>query len=266
VGDGLVAARVSRYASFSIYLPIAAIVLLWSARSGRRWPTVMYACGVAVLMLLHGQVVSDSLNKMEYFNQSLRDGKLALRLHRIHRDDTLLAPLYPNTQRLLDRFDSLRRHGLLSFSAVDPQVLAHSEKGAQDPHTVCGFLDECSWIKPDLVACSGWAYLTHRKEPATNVILTWNEPNGELHPFALLPISLFRPDVANSLGCRRDLFCGFGGESRLPVERPQRVVIRGWTIDVEEGMACELGGAHPVRAGQFWMHKQKEDGPAPRRP
>ncbi|MBN1426621.1 hypothetical protein JXA88_18900 [Candidatus Fermentibacteria bacterium] len=263
VGDGMGVARVSRYVSFSLYLPIAAAVVLWLTRSRRRWAIV--ACGVwtAALLFFHGEAASDSMKRMKRFSQSLHDGRLALQLHTIYRDEGALEFLYPDHNHVLRRFNALKRRGLLNFSAVDSGLIGVHAWDMRQPVTSCGFVDWCTQLNPDLVECSGWAYLTPRRASASNVILAWRAAGGEVRPCALFPIRASRPDVAAVFGERTSLISGFHGRARLPPERPSQVIVSGWTVDIEEGIAYELRGRFSVTTG---MTPKLKDEPSPERP
>ncbi len=246
-GDGIAVARVSRYPSFSIYLPLAGAVLL--ARSASKpWHRISLAGWLSAVMVFHEQALVDHVAQMRSFGAQLRNARCALRLSSTFLDEGSLAPLHPDLTFLLDRFHALARMRMLAFSPVDPAVLdwAHARHDAQP----CGWLDSCVFVRPDAIECTGWAFLFATRQPATNVVLTWEGEEGPVHPFALGFPTGPRPDLARELGRGKSRRCGFRVRTRLPQGLPGRITLRAWTIDPDHGVAYPLRGPRVLRVGR----------------
>lgn len=155
--------------------------------------------------------------------------------------------LYPKPERLVKRFSSLTKNGLLDFRPIKPDILKYLEKVSKNGNGANGYFDECLLLPDSKLKVHGWARQATKKTPANNVILVYTDRNGDCKPFAILRVGDKRPDIAKVFESRVMLNCGFSGIidiSHLPGGNLQ---ISAWTVDTKENIAYQLANTYSIR-------------------
>jgi len=247
-GFGVEQAAETRYASFSLYLTLAAIVggsqLLMRRRGNghpwRHWRRGLQSCAVVMLVALHVSAIPTATRAMDVRHGCMARAKTALMLHRVVRDAALLRTLYPNVEKLLREFVKLKSHGLLNYDAVNMEdfLAACARTGRED--TGNGRVD--SWIVDgaDHLLFQGWVRLSDTGQSGSNVILTWGGSDGQLHPFGMAAAGIPRHDLVRAFNDKRLANCGFAGVASLTSVPPPPVRIAAWTVDLNDGSVHRL--------------------------
>lgn len=257
LGMGISQGASHRYTSFSIFLPISVVVLVYLIH-GCHLPHKLkvtskniVVTGVALLFwgTLYAHTYQTSIKTIKFSNMCLENGKLALQFYKIFQDNTKLLHIYPHSpDHLIDRFGKLAAIGLLDFKPVDPDILKLFKNPTKTGNSSCGSLEQCRLITPNALLVTGWACHREKVIPARNVILVYTEKNGDSNPFGILRVTSKRPDIATLFKSSAMLNSGFADIikiSRLPSEN---LIISAWIVDIDTDIAHQLANIYHYRS------------------
>lgn len=255
LGLGVGGGAMSKYTTFSIFLPISIVVLVYliyrfyirDKKIIAKKFIVIQTVALLFFLILYGRAYEFSIKSMRSHNIRLGDGKLALQFYKIIPDNKKLKLLYPKPQRLLQRFSELTKNGLLDFRPIKPDILKYLERVSKNGNGSNGYFDECLLLAGSKLKVHGWARQATKETPANNVILVYTDKNGDCKPFAILRVGDKRSDVAEVFKSRVMLNCGFSDIidiSHLPGGNLQ---ISAWTVDTKENIAYQLANTYSIR-------------------
>lgn len=255
LGFGVSTAAASRYTTISIFLPISIVVSVYliytfyiqDKKVTAKKFLVIQTVALLFFLILHGHAYRCSIKAMKLRNMRMENGKLALQFYKIVPDNEKLKGLHPKPERLVKRFSSLTKFGLLDFRPIKPDILKHLEKVSKNGNESNGYFDECLLLRDNKLRVSGWARQATKKTPANNIMLVYTGKSGDCKPFAILRVGDKRPDVAKVFKSRVMLNCGFSDIidiSHLPGGDLQ---ISAWTVDTKENIAYQLANTYFIR-------------------
>jgi hypothetical protein len=246
----------TRYVSFSLYLPVALLVLTlmicgeWARRANdsprreviARIPVVL----ASVIVVLQVFSYSSALASCEFDLRARRATKASILLINFLPDSPeMAAHVYPEP-------DVARReaNALSELHALRPPVITSSnaatiqETDLQRIAQIKGAAEQGGKRSDGQFGVSGWAVRTDQVRPVDAVFLTYDNPSGEPIIFGIAQMGMQRDDIAEQLGDDNYDLSGWVGifpVTRFPSEMHQ-VNVRAWTLDTDTGKATLLPG------------------------
>jgi hypothetical protein len=244
----------SRYLTFSVYLPIALVNMLFIlARQqpprARRILTATNTSLITALVLLTAISIAYAFNSGD-----------ATRIQRLEAKGALLMiNIVPDNERnnliLFHTAPQLRAEAneLNDLGWIRPKLIttnhARDLRGPDDPTYPSANLGKLEQFgrqgqDQDRLAVIGWAVRPDKASPADAVFLTWDRINNDPIIFAMATMGVQRGDIAQKLNDDRYGNCGWFASfptSRLPPGNDW-LRIRAWSLDVSTGKATQLDG------------------------
>jgi hypothetical protein len=244
----------SRYLTFSIYLPIALVNMLFilarqQQPSGRRIMTAINTSLITTLILLTATSIAYAFNSGDATRIQRLEAKGALLMINIvpdnERNNLILFHTAPQLRAEANELDDL--------GWIRPKLIttnhARDLRAPDDPTYPSANLGKLEQFgrqgqDQDRLAVVGWAVRPDKVAPADAVFLTWDRINNDPIIFAMATMGIQRGDIAQKLNDDRYTNCGWFASfpaSRLPPGNDW-LRIRAWSLDVSTGKATQLDG------------------------
>jgi hypothetical protein len=242
----------SRYLTFSIYLPIALVNMLFilarqQAPPGRRVVTAINTSLITTLILLTATSITYAFNSGDATRIQRLEAKGALlMINIVPENERNQAILYTTESKLRAEANELNELGWLRPPLITSSH-ARDILAANDPTVVpagVGKLEQFGRESKDRSRAIGWAVRVDRDDPADSVFLTWDRMDNDPVIFAMATMGVRRDDIAQNLNDSNYANSGWYASfptSRLPPGN-DRLRIRAWSFDVGTGKATQLDG------------------------
>jgi hypothetical protein len=254
-GSGTGESLVSRYISFSVYLPVALanLVPIITAEQFQRdpvsrqtfWKFLPASLGIALLIPI-GFTVLPAVNDARTIHGIDRQAKGVFLLAKIFPDDTnLIAPISGDYAQTLGYALDLGSIGYLQpplLSSDDAEKIR-----ATDPAEISrltGELDVATRDASQHPIAAGWAIDTQTMQNVDSVFLTYDAPGGQSIIFAVAQMNANRGDIARAKGNPAYEWSGWVAPlqvDRLPKDR-KSFLITAWILDADSGQAVQMPG------------------------
>lgn len=253
---GAAVAISSRYVTFSLFLPVGLVFLVWmicrDARErswlGKASFQIPAALGTALLLLALAGLPS-SLSACAATEMRRREGKAALLLLHALPDDPHL------TSHVCAEIDLIRTQAplLSAIGYLHPALIAGNDAARieADPATIGGVrgaLEQVGRVDAEQIGVGGWAVFPGKGAPADAVFLTYDDASHVPVIFTLAEIGRPREDVARAQGTGAALLSGWVAifpRSRLPATL-STANVTAWALDTDTGKAYRLDGARSI--------------------
>jgi hypothetical protein len=250
----------SRYATGSLYLPIALVNLLplvFADIARRRrnlaeqlefqLPGLLAAALVVAMMTC----VKPAIARSRHWSDTLRGLKGALLMINILPDNPQLASVYPTPNVLLDQANGANRVGYITPPLVETSdadlIRAADRAGAGG---VDGKLESCAGdLASGDLKIVGWAVRTSPAQSADAVFLTYQDAAGKSIICAMADLGLPRDDIVDQTSELGYQTCGWQAllpPSRIPANIKQ-TRLTAWALDTDTGKAFPLDGAFDLK-------------------
>ena len=250
----------SRYVTYSIYLPIALVVLASiigdevrqraPQRWSRRWRRGAVA-GATILILLQMMTFPRAIFDSAHRQQNSRLGKGALLLLNIVPANPQIAYFGPlPLDQLVGTVNELNEMGY-----VHPPLIASNDadlilrRESDDRRDISGEMDGFSKSPGGLMYVGGWAIYQHLDRPADSVFITYRDAGGHPIIFAAARMRLPRTDLGVMLPADELHDCGWEAAldpSLIPADI-HNLRLSAWALDVDTGEATPLRGVVAVQ-------------------
>jgi hypothetical protein len=257
MGFGVEQAVISRYTTFTVYLPIALCYLSCLAGSGASSGSRSARIGIggrrllvfaaSALVLLH--VVSSvvAIRNMKLLRTARLQAKACMLFVDVVPDECLSRG-FPSLAIVRERANAVNDLGFLR----PPLIRTRRIRDLADTHSgSAGRVEKLARMGDSAIIVSGWARLPSRDEPADAVLLAYGTDASDATVFALANMKigaarsvLSRPGSRVSEGRWGKTF----PLSRIPATPGTSV--SAWAFDATTGKAYQLGGAHVIDAVQ----------------
>jgi hypothetical protein len=246
----------SRYATSSLYLPIALVNLLplICADLAKRRPDMAELFDFYIPASLCGAVIiamfcclDPAITRSRHWSDSLRNLKGALLMINILPDNPQLYSVYPTPDVLLRQANDANRVGYISPPLIESndadQIRAADSAQAGG---VVGKLESCAGdLASGDAKIVGWAGRSHPAKSADAVFLTYQDASGRSIICAMADLDIPRDDIVDQTGESGYQRCGWQvllPPSRIPSDL-KRTIITAWVLDTDNGKAYPLDGA-----------------------
>jgi hypothetical protein len=236
-----------RYVTFAIHLPIALIFLsaLIAADLRQRKPALTRAIQRgrmvlgAIMLIAVALMISPCLGLIRTFYSLHLQAKGGLQFIQLGELESVQVKLDPNVRGMLvPRTLALDEAGLF-HPRVHPFLNIHDFAGASDQ--ICGAIERIS-RGVDGITLSGFAILPGRREPADDVLIAVDEPDGTSRVIALTDNFADRDDVAAIVA---KAYRRSGWQITIPADRvPPDTKLSAWSYDAKSAKAFRLGELH----------------------
>jgi hypothetical protein len=240
---GIPQALESRYVPFSLYLTVALTALAaifftqfsktYRGSGARR---VIFAATVflaATYLTLELLCAVASVPFFALRSAAARLGQGAVLFSQIiDTSETIRAMNFPRPDFVRQNADALDRLGLLRTPLMRSREVAKLRHADADDGFASGWLGVLTAADQGVIKAAGWAALPGKGRPADCVVLAYADEGGQWIVFAMSTAVLRRPDVADILGNREQLWSGWHASfSRDAV--PAGAKISAWAVDVK---------------------------------
>jgi hypothetical protein len=254
-GFGVQQALSSRYLTFSVYLPIALLSMLFilaqqsRGRSGGgagRIFGITNTALITIILLLQATTIIPAFRYGESTRTERLEAKAALLMINIVPPNERTAQVLFPKPTLRAEANELNELGWIRPSLVTTSH-ARDIRAPEDsayPSTSYGHFEQFGRQSPDRMAAVGWAVSPDKGSAADAVFLTWDRINNDPVIFAMATMGLQREDIAQSQNQPGYANCGWFASfptSRLPPGNDW-LRIRAWSFNVKTGTAIELHG------------------------
>ena len=205
ISYGVPYALASRYVTFSLYLPVATVVLAAiigtkSMRQGTlRWPLL---CAFAIVLLAGGffylRAAGDALYFLRANSTKDRLGRAALQFSSVIDTSAAVAKsIYPAPN---ERVPQLAQ--ILDAQRLLRPALVHTNRMGALPHRLAdgtvaaGVWENRSGSDPNIVHASGWTAMLNKNRPADAVLLAYSTTDDDWTAFAMSDAMTMRNDIA----------------------------------------------------------------------
>jgi len=244
----------SRYVSYSLYLPVALIMLVWLVCSDLRrrrglgldrlwiWIPALLATALIVMQCISFPAVIRECASMQL---TRRQNKAALLLVNVLPDDPKIPRLaYFPSSILIEEARALSAMGYLHpplIAGADAQAIRQTE--ANRVADAVGRLEKVDPTADGMIHMVGWAYFPHSRRQADAVFLTYENEEHRPIIFASAGVGVTRDDVAQKLG-RDYQSSGWYAACPATLLPPQLKTTRitAWAFNVDFGKAAPLEG------------------------
>jgi hypothetical protein len=254
-GYGVDQGTLSRYVTFSIFIPLALVNLVplicrdWGERCSVNWnlcpPFLAGALSVLVLAAIH-HVLAASVEDQAH---SLAGKGALLLLNVAPTNPNLALIVHRNVAELTEEANAMNGMGYLNpplIASRDAELIQ-----GNDPNEARGFrgrIESAASAGPGTLTVTGWAANTGRGRCADQVFLTYQD--AENHPiiFSAARMGVERGDISEQLNDTAYQFSGWiatAPEDELPPDFVS-TVLRAWVLDTETGKAWLLPGGAVV--------------------
>ena len=237
----------SRYITFSIYLPIAAVGLAalhfsrGDVRGGPFWKRPRQLALVLIITAILATSLSTyraGMKGMNWTRWQRAHGRAALLLSDLLPHNPELKILSPKPAAMIRTYRALLRAGMARAALISLASIPKLEPWAGGDRSH-GLLDVCE-MKRTRLRMKGWA-VRHGKKPAPFVLLAYRAGGQAAIPFAVAPTG----DSSPGLIRRGRRNCGFKLELEPDLPRGQ-IEISAWAIDPQTNQVEQLAGSHLI--------------------
>ncbi len=260
VGFGVETSIVSRYMTFSVYLPLALVGLIaiifddaknrgYLVKNKKVITQTMVGVLLVSFLILHILTSVFAINQMYWTKLERLNAKTCLAFVNVMVDEKCLTEkVYPRLITVKKRAKLFHNKNLINAKFI----YSNKVQDIQGTNTVIndglgyGWFDQVSQVK-DLYVAGGWARLPEKKQPADAVLLTYEKEKGYDIIFAISDARVERPDVVNATKNQVYLMAGWQksfSASKLP---KGLVNIKAWAFDTETGTAFPLRGSQQIK-------------------
>jgi hypothetical protein len=257
-GYGIDQDMISRYVTFSIFIPLSLVNLgplicrdlqrrrvNTEARFRADWnmfPAVV--AGALVALILVG--INGALDQIRKTQEQCLAAKGALMLLNVAPNNPRLGVLvHTNVTELTQEANAMNQMGYLHPPLISSRDVALIE-GADPkaPHGIVGRFDNAVSDAPASLTLSGWAVDAGHGRSADEVFLTYQDANDHAIIFAAAHMGVERGDIAAGFKNPNYQYCGWAAtvsEDDLPPNFGS-TALRAWVLDTETGKAWLLQG------------------------
>jgi hypothetical protein len=253
-GYGLGQGSISRYVSFSIFLPLALVNLtpLILRELERRWSIRIQGSAFLAGALLSVQVVGlpAALDTVRTFQAEHRANKgMLLLLNILPKEDKMAMSIHLDVPELRREANEMDPIGFLHPRLIDtPYADLIRDTNPKDIDGVKGHFDGGTLNGKRALLVNGWAAVPAHYRLADKVILTYQDANDHSVIFASATMGVDRGDVAKELGDSRYELCGWNclvSAANLPAGF-LTADVRAWVLDADTGKTFLLPGGATV--------------------
>ena len=260
-GVGLESSVALRYTTFSIYLPLALINLMWIIyddakikgyllKNSQRMVQAVIMILLAGFLYFHIITVDFSIPQMYLMKLERLQAKACyIFLNVAPEENCIIEKVYPHFPGLKYRAYLVESQGIIDAKLLKSNSI-QDIKGtnrANSKEFINGWFEQLNKIDETNYLAGGWAILPEKKEPADAVILTYEQNNGEDIIFAVFDTRVNRPDVVKAL--KRTTYSMSGLQKTFPASKlPKGLVkIKAWAFDTETTKAYQIAGTQVVK-------------------
>ena len=257
VGFGIEQSLSSRYTTFSVYLIVALIHIYiiiaddfksrYSFTFNKLLVRFILFFVLGITLILHYTTFRESVGQMSMVKKERLQVKSCLLFINIVQEDCLTKRVFPDTEALQQRANTLNSLGFLKPSLVENKNIRSIQSEQQLANDNYGWFDVLRKTDDNQYFVSGWAVLPYRQEAADSVILTYEDADGNSIIFSIIDtVELERQDVATSLNQNTYIKSGWQkviSPSKIPAYPTQ---INAWAFDANKGRAFKLNKTHTI--------------------
>jgi hypothetical protein len=253
-GSGVGESLVSRYVTYSVYLPVALVNLVPMIAADLRilqpsrelfWKFLPPSLGILLLGACCYRIPS-ALSDAQTIHQIDRQAKAVF----------LLADIFPNDSNMTAPISGGGAEtigfalDLGSIGYLQPPLVTNNDAEkirATDPaetSRLTGQFDIAQRDASNRPIAAGWAINTQTLEPADSVFLTYDGPAGQSLIFSVAQMNANRGELAQKKGNPAYEWSGWVAPipmDRLPADR-KTFLIKAWALDADTGLAVPLDG------------------------
>jgi len=241
LGFGLGAAMPSRYTTFSLYLGIALIYLIFivfgHAVQRGYFPKMFVDSGVFIWLLvalatLNGLAYWSGIDRMTTLNRDRLQAKASLLFVNVVDESSVITQnLYPDFESAKAIAMQLTQAKVMQPHLVETSNLVELAKQGNNETNYRGFLDRILRVNEQEVRVLGWAVDAQQKHAADAVILGYETEPGSVKPVAIARVGEPSPDVAVNLP--NPAYSYVRWSKTLPLKKlPKgKVKISAWAFD-----------------------------------
>ena len=252
IGFGVEQALSIRYITFSVWLGVALIYLMaivfQDAATKNFGPPkrrlmakpIIYGLTLAFLYFSFNSFTYGT-NYMSWLQQKRVYGKSCVVLINIFRDEACLQKVMSSeVDFTVDLAKKLSELGFFKPKLVDSSIFQTSEKQGQKTANSYGELEKFTKLNAENYTVAGWSIIPEHNKPADSVILTYEQSNGSVTPFAIVAVDRFRPELESAL--HRPNYRYSGWQANFPYDKipPLETQMSAWAFDTETGKAYRI--------------------------
>jgi hypothetical protein len=271
VGLGLDQALASRYASFSVYLTAALIILcvIVADSSDQRSASERRVQHSATILTVLATtcVVLHLIASLQSFTGIQKDyrvrlyAKTCLNYIAFVQDSCIAGSPFPLDLR--ERLELMNQAGVLTRTLAQAPFI--NSAGSTSTTGEVGWFEQLKQDASGKWLASGWATLPNRKKSAEIVLLTYQDKKGKARIFAIGSVLQDRPDVAKFKRSEAFLTSGWAVTfSRDKLPRRREAELRAWAYDVQLGKTFPLGGAQVLKPDSSKSNLPSLESPSPK--
>jgi hypothetical protein len=253
VGSGVEQALAPRYITFSVWLGVALIYLIaivfqdaearnfWTSKSKLIAKPIAYGLTLTFFYFSLNSFIYGA-NLMAIQRQERIYGKSCLLLINVFPEQACIqTTIYPHYfEYTKDRAKLFSELGFLTPKLVDSSIFQRLEKQGQKATNSYGELEQFTKLNLENYIIVGWAIIPERKKPADSVILTYEQSDDSVTPFAIVKINGLRPDIATAFHQSNYRYSGWQANfpsDKIPTQATQMTL---WAFDTETGKAYKI--------------------------
>jgi hypothetical protein len=256
-GLGVEQALASRYVTFSLYLPLSLVYLVpiicndlrhrfasisdGATRVSIQLPAMLASALIAIQVL----AMSSTLNSFRstYFNR--QRAKACVMLINVLPNDPLLQKYVSPYPQLHANANALNQMGYLSPKLLET-ANAVALPTAAPSDGVIGSLELMAQPAQDRIVITGWAYIPPRNEPASGVVLAYDNAQHQPIIFAAAETGIERHPSPEDVRSASSGWMAAIPVATLPSD-VKDLQLSAWAIDVETGRVARLKGSLVIR-------------------